>query len=161
MLCDFTLSELSIGWVKSYWMAYWLFWMLLNCHKLYMICKQSDFFLSELFISWLESLVLNYQLIVLNVAELSQALVDLYAGWFYPIWTVYWVTGVLLNCIIDVAELPQALGDFYGGWFYFIWIVYWVFLNCIWLYCISLNCHRHLLFDELTAAVLSSWWLVY
>ena len=55
---------------------------------------------------------------ILNVAVLSQTLADLYAGLFYSIWTVYWVTGVFLNYIIVVyilnfAELSQALLQIY------------------------------------------------
>jgi len=30
-------------------------------------------------------------LLQFDVAELSQALADLYAGWLYSVWTVYWV----------------------------------------------------------------------
>ena len=44
LYADYTLYELSVGWVKSYWMAYWLSWMLLSCQKLYVIYIQSDFF---------------------------------------------------------------------------------------------------------------------
>jgi len=50
---------------------------------------------------------LNCLLIVLNVAELSQALAHFYAE-FYSIWTIYWVTRFLLTCIhvvMNAAEL--------------------------------------------------------
>ena len=52
--------------------------------------------------------------VILKVLELSQAPGDLYAGWFYSIWTVYWVNRVFLNCILivlNVAEFTQALAD--------------------------------------------------
>ena len=61
-------------------------------------------------------------MVVLNVAELSQALSDFYTG-FYSIMTVYWVTRFLLTClhaVLNVAELSQALADMYAGWFYSI-----------------------------------------
>jgi len=40
----------------------------------------------------LSRFLLNYLLIVLNVAELLQALAEPYAGWFYSSRAVYWVT---------------------------------------------------------------------
>jgi len=77
----------------------------------------------------------------MNVAELSQALADLYAGQFYSIWTVYWVTRFLLNCLVivlnylfilfHVSELSQALADLYAR---SIWNVYRVtrfLLDCL------------------------------
>ena len=94
-----TLSELSIGWLESYWTVYWLY-------------------------------------SVLNIAELSQALVDLYAEWFYSIRTVFWVR-VLPNClliILNYSELSQAQTALYARRFYSIWTVYWVtrvLLNCL------------------------------
>jgi len=50
-------------------------------------------------------------MVVLNVAELSQALSDFYTG-FYSIMTVYWMTRFLLthlHVVLNVAELYQAL----------------------------------------------------
>ena len=67
-------------------------------------------------------------MVVLNDAELSQALADLYRGWFYSIWTAYWVTRFLLNCQLDglnIAELSQVLAELYGEWFYSIYV------NCL------------------------------
>ena len=53
---NFILSELSTGWLDSYWTVYWLSWMLLNCHRLYSwtVCR-CDFTLAELSIGWLDS----------------------------------------------------------------------------------------------------------
>ena len=68
-------------------------------------------------------------LVVLNVAEQSQALADLYAAWFYSIWTLYWMSKILLNgilVVLNVAELSQALHELHAKWFFSIWIVYWV-----------------------------------
>ena len=99
--CLLNVAELSTGssYMKSdYWTVYCVTQFLLNC-----------------------------LLVVLNVAELLQALAELYTGWFYPswavcwvtrcIWTVYWVTRFWLNClliVLNIAELSQALaqGDF-------------------------------------------------
>ena len=66
-----------------------------------MIGMQGDFFLSELSIGWLESLLLNCILIVLNVAEFSQALTEPYAG--------------------DIT-----LSELFIGWVDFYWIVKWL-----------------------------------
>ena len=54
---------------------------------------------------------LSCLMVVLSVAELSQALSDFYTG-FYSITTVYWVTRFLLTClhvVLNVTELYQAL----------------------------------------------------
>ena len=49
---------------------------------LYVQCR-----VSLLYLSCLLGEYINCLLLVLNVAELSQALADLYAGWPYSIWT--------------------------------------------------------------------------
>ena len=48
-------------------------------------CMQGDFTLSELSIVCMGTFLLNCLMVVLNVAELSQALADLYAGRLYSI----------------------------------------------------------------------------
>ena len=51
----------------------------------------------SIFIGYLMSIrfLLNCQLVILNLAELSQVLAEPYAGWFYSSWTVYWMTWLL------------------------------------------------------------------
>jgi len=54
---------------------------------------------------------LSCLMVVLNIAELSQALSDFYTG-FYFIMTAYWVTRFLLTClhvVLNVTELYQVL----------------------------------------------------
>ena len=54
---------------------------------------------------------LNCIMVVMNVAELSQALSDFYTG-FYSIWMIYWVTRFILTClhvVLNVAELCDNL----------------------------------------------------
>ena len=100
--------------------------MLLNCHRLLVIFKQADFTLSELSI---ESFWTEYGFIAFF--ELSQAVADLYTGWFYSIWTAYWVSRVLLNCL---NWLP------------------WMFLNCHRIYLIFVQ-------GDFTLSELSIRWL--
>ena len=104
---DFTLSQLSTGWLDSYWTVYCLPWMLLNCQRLQLNCMQGDFTLSELSTAWTTWFLLNCILFVLNVVELSQALADLHAGWFYSIWTFHRVTRFLPNCILIVLNVAE------------------------------------------------------
>ena len=103
------LAGLFAGWFCSIWTVYWvnrfllncllvaLNWMLLSCHRLY------SWFVYWVILLYLNCLFGDYRFLLncllrpLNVAELSQVLDELYAGWFCFIWTAYWVTRVLLN----------------------------------------------------------------
>ena len=82
--------------------------------------------------------LLNYPLDVLNVSELSQALAELYAEWFYFIWTVYWANRFLLNFLLLVLHescwIVTSCRWIVYRVIYYIWPVYWVttfLLNCI------------------------------
>jgi len=89
---DFTLSELSIGWLESYWTVYWLSWMLLNCHRLW----------AELYAGVI-LLLLNCLLVGLTLVEPNDMIAAELSSWWLFYWwihyyTVYRVT-VLLECL--------------------------------------------------------------
>ena len=145
MLGYFALSELSFGWLDSYWTINWMSEVLSSCHKaipdlyadsIWTVYWANGFLLNCLLLSWM----------------LLNCLADLYVWSFYSVWTIYRVTGVFLNRImvaLNFAELSQTLADLYARWFYSIWTVYWVtrvLLNCLnslpWM---LLNCHMLLL----------------
>jgi len=132
------------------------------------LCMQGDFTPSKLSIGWL-----NCLLYILNFAERSQALADLYTGLFCSIWTVHWVNGFMLNCLLivfNVSELSQTL---------VCWAIL-LYLNCVldeWIHnelfigCLEFCCHRLWLICMLSDFALSEllaewidfywtvWWL--
>ena len=121
----FYLNCMSIGWLKSYQTVEWLFGMLLNCHRLWLICMYAGWFYFIWTVYWVTRVLLNCILVVLNVAELSQALADLYAGvillfwfdsgwtlWFDCSWAVFLLTLLLEyfgECSIKVTVLLKYL----------------------------------------------------
>jgi len=135
ILIDLNVAELFNGYLERCWT----------------VTSYITGFYSITIVYWVTRYLLTCLHVVLNVAELRQALADLHL-------LFYWVTRFLLNCILvalNVAELSQVLAELCAGGFYSIWTVYWVtiltelstgwmdsYWTVYWLYWILLNCHR-------------------
>ena len=124
------LADLYAGWFYSIWTVYWVIRFLLNClllvlnvAELWLICMLGNFTLSELSIGWLES----YWTVVLNVAELSQALAEPLQVWFYSCWTANWLTWLWLNLMIWLQRalfLVTLLLEYFGEYTPWGWLFY-------------------------------------
>ena len=116
-------------------------------------------------------LYLNCLLVILNVAELSQALADFYAGWFfasselftgwiYSYWTVYWFSWMLLNChrLYSCKVILATLSEMSFGWLQSSRTAYTGCIECCRLY----SCNVILAtLSELSIGWLESYWTVY
>ena len=127
MYGDFSLSELSTGWVhfltelstaclECCWTITGFSWFLCRVTLLCLNFLMSEQILTKLSIDCFECFWT-----VTNFGMLGYfALSELSTGWMDSYWTVYWLSRMLLS---------QALADLYTGWFCSIRTVYHV----IWL----------------------------
>jgi len=111
---DWPPFEMSTGWLYSYWIVYWLSWMLLNSHRL---CMLPEFTLSELSIEWVKSYWTAYWLswMLLNCHKLYMICVQ---SDFFAIWIVYWVT-IVFSTVLYTGYLECC----------------WIFTGSNWIVC--------------------------